>query len=317
MTTRVLSDLHCGPGLGPWEWSSQADIARQAAFLRATPASVERVVLAGDIFDTWVCPVGTRPPTMHDTMFAPSSWAAPLVNAIHYLAARTHVVYVAGNHDMGMTADLVDEALSGVDWVGNAFESEALRIEHGHMHALFCAPDPGVDDALPLGYFISRLAATADARTGGHSPTREAIVRELIEMGEHRETLPSALISVMASRASVGENDPILMPADIWGGRTTTLAECRSLYDALVGRWIVAHGALSLVSAIAAELGNLTTAAESMMGIARTIVMGHTHHSLKQAWGVWDGRVYANTGMWCQGVGTWIEIDGDDVTVHP
>jgi len=308
----VLSDLHAGPGLGSWEWCSQEDVARQIAFLDALPPTVEHVVLAGDVFDNQVCPVDIRPPTTRETIAL--GQAEQLIEAIYRLSCRTDVCYVSGNHDATMTMTLLRETLPEVLYMGTHALLNATRIEHGHTHALFCAPDPAIPDAVPLGYFISRLAATADARTGGHTPSRMQVVDELLKLGEARETLPTALLNAMTSRAGVGDRDPILMPADLWSGRTTTIAEVRELYRDLVGRWIVANGALSIFPAVEAECRNLGPAAKKLLtNGTRAVIMGHTH---RIAYEPDDAGVYANSGSWCDGATGRVEIDAGGVTVY-
>ena len=312
MITVVLSDLHAGPGLGSWEWCSQEDVARQAAFLDALPPAIERVILAGDIFDNQVCPVDIRPPTTRETLALGP--AARLTAKLRAVPERIEVFYTGGNHDATMDVELLHDVLPRVMYMGTHALLDDARIEHGHTHALFCAPDPAIPDAVPLGYFISRLAATADARTGGHTPSRMQVVDELLKLGEARETLPTALLNAMTSRAGVGDRDPILMPADLWSGRTTTIAEVRELYRDLVGRWIVANGALSIFPAVEAECRNLGPAAKKLLtNGTRAVIMGHTH---RIAYEPDDAGVYANSGSWCDGATGRVEIDAGGVTVY-
>lgn len=300
-----LSDLHAGPGFGSWEWCTDRDVDRLAAFLATV---TQPVVLLGDVFDHWQCPVDIRPPTMPALLAM-----GPAVRTMALLAStalRVPVTYVVGNHDDRMRPELLPP---GVQWGGEIYQDAGLHAEHGHIQALFCAPDPDAPDHVPLGYFVSRLVATADRDTGSHTPSRQVIVRELLDAAATEETLPQALLDAVAARAGVGLDDPILMPSDLWSGLSTTVRQVRQMYRDLLTRFEARRGRLATALAIPAECGALEPVADALFCTgARTVIMGHTHTAgVSRAL----GRTYANAGAWCSGAGSWVEVDEQGVRV--
>lgn len=303
MRTIFLSDIHAGPGLGPWEWIDEAGVDRLDVFFSTLPGHCDRVVLLGDIFDHWIVPHDLRPPPMPALLqMGP---AARVCELLRLLAAQVDTVYVRGNHDDTMTREILPP---GVRWSGDLYVDGQLRAEHGHQHALFCAEDP--DNEVPLGYYISRLAATADRDSGGHVPTRQQIVQELLDAAVTRETLAQSLVDAVAARAGVSYADEILLP----DGGAITVGEVRGRYRDLLSRFTARRGGLAAALAIPAETGSLELVADRLLFMdgASAVVLGHTHRP-----GVWStlGRTYANTGSWVGGQGTWVELDGGVVVL--
>jgi hypothetical protein len=202
-----------------------------------------------------------------------------------------------------------------VTWSADEYRDGDLLIEHGQRHALFCSRDMGAPDGLAVGYFVSRLAASADRKSGSHNPTRHQIVTELVEMGVGKDSLTEALLDAVAAKAGVGLYDPILMPPDLWGGATVTLREVRGVYKDLVSRFERARGVLATACAIPAECGHLEPAADELfLKGATNIVMGHTHNVCLQTH---LGRTYANSGAWsCHCLPTYVEFDGTKIVTR-
>lgn len=307
-----LSDVHAGPGLGWWEWLDDKGATRVSEFFdSAAGRGATRVVLLGDIWDSWIIPHDVQPPTMAELMqLGP---AAKVSASIARLSEWVETVYVSGNHDIAVDQTLLATVLPKVKWGGNAFTQGHLVAEHGHMHALFCSPDSGAPQSLPVGYFVSRLAATADRKTGGHTPTRQQIVQELRDMATKNEWLTEAMLDAVAARAQVGQDEPILMPADLWGGAPTSVAKVKQVYAGLLTRWGKQHGVAASAVAIPAEVGRLDLAADIvMLKGARTVIMGHTHDPQRRET---LGTLYVNTGCWSNNsVATWVEVEGGKVT---
>jgi UDP-2,3-diacylglucosamine pyrophosphatase LpxH len=310
MNTVVLSDIHAGPGLGPWEWLDDAGAARVVDKLEWLALDgTDRVVLAGDVWDRWQCPHDMRPLTMSELLA--TGPAARVARALEALAAKVATYYVRGNHDDAMTAALLP---AGVLWAGDAYIASAsasgleLIAEHGHLGSLFCAPDLAAPDGLAMGYFVSRLCATADRDSGSHGPTRHQIVDNLVRMGEGRETLPQALLSAVAARAKVELDDAILMPEDLWGGGETTLRRVLEVYRDVSKRIEAQHGWYYAGTALLAECGHLEPCAEGWFDVgARAVVLGHTHKAVQLAA---FGRTYVNSGAWaCHCEPSWAEYD--------
>jgi hypothetical protein len=103
------------------------------------------------------------------------------------ISQTTDILFLPGNHDMTLTHAELMSVLPRVGYGGQGKDKPmygAGRIlgEHGNAIALFCSPDPQHPDFLPLGYFISRLAATAQRETGSYNPSFTDIVSELSHM---------------------------------------------------------------------------------------------------------------------------------------
>jgi UDP-2,3-diacylglucosamine pyrophosphatase LpxH len=336
--TIFISDTHVGPGLGPdpsnpglhwWEWGTPSDRARLAAFLRwlhpsgsvtapgAARPAVDELVLLGDIFDNWIVPHDVKPPTMLDLMNSQN--AAPVVAALRALSQAIHVLFVPGNHDMTVAGAVLAAVLPDVSFGGSAlnkpfFSNGRLRAEHGNGPALFNSPDPLRTDGLPLGYFISRLVATADRNTGSHTPSTSAIIHELGHiLGKDR--IAQGVLDAVCTKAGVSLDTEILMPDDLWGGGKVLVREIRTMYAALADEFEKRNGAIATVMSIPAEMEQLEVVADAMLlrGGVGAIVMGHSHNAMAKQYEVpFLGRAaYVNSGCWCNKVpaATWVQVE--------
>jgi UDP-2,3-diacylglucosamine pyrophosphatase LpxH len=241
----------------------------------------------------------------------------PAVAALASLSAKLPVIYLPGNHDYSLDPGLLQEVLPRVTFGGRGtdtpyYTNGRLRAEHGNAHGMFCSMDPARPESLPLGYFISRLAATAARNTGDNHPNLAAVLKDLqSELG--KDTVAQIVLEAVAHRAGVGDDTPILMPDDLWGGRPTTLAEVRALYADLFREFERRHGLLDTILAIPAEVGNLEAVADTYFprGGVTAVIMGHTHEPVATVDTLlWMGRmVYVNAGCWCNAVprATWVE----------
>jgi hypothetical protein len=163
-----------------WEKETQ----EFATFLKSIndPQKVKEVVLLGDLMDDWVYPVDVEPPSLQAILKAPINKA--IMREFKNLAKNEEisVLYLPGNHDMGVNQALLTKNFpgppgspdpSGIRLGGTAqhnsvYRTSRLRAEHGSAYAMFNAPDtinnPGT--RLPLGYFIGRVVATKTRDTG-------------------------------------------------------------------------------------------------------------------------------------------------------
>jgi len=172
-----ISDIHMNAGKGvkapagkhPYEWLGPAEARRFAAFLEFLNRAkdVQELVIIGDLLDDWVCPVDVVPPSPEAILKAAIN--KEIVQALKKLAKNKDiaVLLLPGNHDMGVSRELVARTFPGMAFGGtahydSAYRTSRLRAEHGSAYAMFNAPDavnnPG--SRLPLGYFISRIVAT-------------------------------------------------------------------------------------------------------------------------------------------------------------
>lgn len=305
-----LSDIHLGVGRS-WDWfqPGQHEVPLLAAleYVAADPATKD-VVLLGDIFDTWVTPVDEVPPTVAEVVAA-----HPRVTAALTACARSveNVFFVAGNHDMGTTAfDLVD--VTGVQVI-ERYHAGLLYAEHGHRFAMFNAPHKmqGGLDKLPLGYFVSRLMAGRDDYTAPGSLA--CYIDDALETAFTTQRLAESVIEGLMELTGHGPQTIVRMRAP---RSDLTLAAVQQKYADLFTWWVQKFGYWYALRAVRAELDSLEWFAdrEARQQGYRVVVMGHTHSVETDA----DGprrapaRIYANTGSFCSGTPTLVEVDKAD-----
>jgi UDP-2,3-diacylglucosamine pyrophosphatase LpxH len=329
-----VADIHMNAGKSerlakgkhPYEWLSRKEADRFAAFLRYlnNPDEVWEVVIIGDLMDDWVYPVDVVPPPLRT--IARASINTKIVGALKDLSSensKISVVYLPGNHDMGVTKDLVDECFGkrikfgGLTLHGSAYRTSRLRAEHGSAHAMFNAPDPinGSVTRLPLGYFISRVVATKAHNTGDPKRHYWSYADDLLEMlGPER--LGPCIFEAVLEEAGLGETQEIRMPRNYGWGDVVTAGQVKQRYAALYDQWVERHGRGLAFTAIMAEIGLLGRVADGLCKRSDTniVVFGHSHDWTldKDAWFVSD-RIYANCGTWCDEKKpcTWVESQKD------
>ena len=326
-TKRVfVSDIHMSAGRSvsagryAYDWLDATKARAFAAFLKDLRArdDVREVVVLGDLFDLWVCPVDEVPITIREIVRAKKN--AVVVREFNALAEAKPVVYLPGNHDMQVTkADLAEYfprvIFGGAGVFDSVFRSGRLRAEHGSAHAMFNAPDPynGGGARLPLGYYISRVAATKANRTGHEVRFTTKYLDDLLEtLGP--QTLPASVFEAVLEDAGLDKRTGILM-----GSLPTvsiTAQQVMDRYAKLYEQWQTHRGPGLAFKAILAELGYLDDVADRLCkkGGTNVVIFGHSHEAEidKDSWFV-DDRVYANCGTWCGATGgTFVETEKVD-----
>jgi len=191
-----VSDVHMGAPKRPdctydYNWLSEKEANNFASFLDYLDGQgdVAELILLGDTMDNWVCPIDEVPPTFEEILDAPHN--AKIVASLKALTRNKKVVYMPGNHDMHVTKETLQDPryFPEIVYGGSAFSKSRYRTsrllaEHGSAYAMFNAPDPLNDPRThrPLGYFISRLAATKEARTGDAKRHFWTYVDDLLEV---------------------------------------------------------------------------------------------------------------------------------------
>ena len=171
----VVSDLHFGKS----DTYAQ-NVTNKVPFSQFVDKLIEvgdvaELVIAGDFLDEWIIPLSCPP---HDNSsqhyrdcLANNKVVVDALNRA--MDAGIKVVYVIGNHDMTLEAEVLQEAMPklvqardarglGVYYTGVRNE---IAIEHSHRYEAYSAPDTvtnrelaGNDDTiLPPGYFYARL----------------------------------------------------------------------------------------------------------------------------------------------------------------
>lgn len=174
----VISDLHLGIKDEYTETLANRPILVEFLQRLQNTKDVRELVIAGDFLDEWYLPV-YHPSYTDEKQF----YRDVAANNHTVLAALNEVansgidlVYVIGNHDMTLEADVLKEALPKVKQIRDAKgvgayytgDRKEIAIEHGHRYDVFSAPDTvtnavlcGNEDTIfPAGYFYARYAAT-------------------------------------------------------------------------------------------------------------------------------------------------------------
>ncbi len=211
MTKRIfISDIHMGDsrGIGSgegvhpycWFYDDSASGENRPEMLRGFLAeycmndpSVTEIVILGDLFDEWICPINLDPTDPSHPMpprsqqiinIANAGQNRPAVEVLKQLAAQGRLKYVPGNHDLLTDKDVMEGIFPNIDYIdpndGHAiYKKDGIWAEHGHWYGLFNSPyhgQPGdgfAGSLLPLGFFISRLCAWVTMTKGGSiSPSK-------------------------------------------------------------------------------------------------------------------------------------------------
>ncbi|UCG57413.1 MAG: metallophosphoesterase [Phycisphaerales bacterium] len=344
-----IADIHMNAGKGvspakgkhPYEWLGPEEAKRFAKFLEYLNdpgTGVQEVVIIGDLMDDWVYPVDIEPPSLQEILDAPIN--NKIVKALQELSEnnKINVVYLPGNHDMGVTSELIEENFEGMTFGGAAlynsvYRTSRLRAEHGSAHAMFNAPPVryGAGTRLPLGYFISRAVATKARNTGSAKRHYWSYADDLLEMVGPQK-MAACVFEAVLEEAGLDETTEILMPKKNGKAPSATAkkvrkktgkaksatsgqgkrkddeevwvraGEVKERYAALYDQWEEYNGKGAGFRAIMAETGLLGRVADRLCTKSDTniVVFGHSHDWKldKDAWFVKD-RVYANCGTWC------------------
>ncbi|TKJ32506.1 MAG: hypothetical protein CEE38_23085 [Planctomycetes bacterium B3_Pla] len=354
-----IADIHMNAGWGekckyPYEWLGRKEADRFAKFLEYLNdplTEVQEVVIIGDLMDDWVHPHDEEPPSLKEIVGAPIN--NKIVQALKELSEnkKINVVYLPGNHDMGVTGDLIKENFHGMTFGGltlhnSVYRTSRLRAEHGSAHAMFNAPPVryGAGTQLPLGYFISRIVATKARDTGDAERHYWSYADDLLEMVGPQK-MAACVFEAVLEEAGLDEATKIVMPKkngkakskdDKKTGKAksattgqskkknneddqkvcVTAGEIKERYANLYDRWEEYNGRGAGFRAVMAEIGLLGRVADRLctQGDTNIVVFGHSHDCKldKDAWFVKD-RIYANCGTWCDEKKkcTWVESQKD------
>lgn len=323
-----VSDIHMNAGLSAqleagqhaYEWMGKEEIKVFADFLASVNKrdDVSEFVILGDFMDNWVYPVDEVPPSFDDIIKAKCN--ASIVKQLKTMCQNKTVVYLPGNHDMGVTQAVLERHFQKMKFGGSAlrdsvYNSSRLRAEHGSAHAMFNAPDhvnnPG--SRLPLGYFISRVVATGQRNTGRADRHYWSYADDFLEM-LGPQTMAQSLFEAMLEEAGLPDDEPIKMPPP---ARDTNAAEIKQKYARLYDQWAETRGPGAAFKAVLAEIGLLGGLADSLCkrGGTNVVIFGHNHNATldKDSFFV-DERIYANCGTWCEENKpcTYVETEKDD-----
>jgi len=305
---------------------------------------VSELVILGDLLDQWVSPVENFPHSFSDVLAADTN--REIVKALQAVCdnQELQVTYVVGNHDMLSFEDDNKNQIQAVfprlniisdsPGLGAYTRNNVIWAEHGHRYTMFNAPDTWSHSGshLPLGYFISRLAATKSARSGQAIATPD-LLTDFVQRysGTGAESIFDdafiiALFNGIALWCEVWPWDVFTM-SGLDSFATDPLVEQVALwYDGIYSGWPSCQDIVTPQDAVLNDVGMLGNTADLIFQMPdnlkdkypftpKIILFGHTH---KAAFEVDSGEtetIYVNTGTWIDGKPmTWAEIeitDGD------
>jgi UDP-2,3-diacylglucosamine pyrophosphatase LpxH len=348
-----ISDLHMNVN-GHYSWLSKhaPDLAR---FLNNvnTRDDVAELIILGDLLDNWVSPVKYTPRTFADILAA--NYNNGVVPALQKVCRNPDiaVTYVVGNHDMLsfelQNYDLIARTFPGMTIIsdppglGAYIKDKMIWAEHGHRYTLFNAPDTWGRSGghLPMGYFISRLAASKSLADGQISTTPDVLdrfVKSPAEVnrylrqggyyGEAGNIIDDAfIIAVFTAIALWSGNRPFDKFSMNKLDRFTSdpsIEGIAFIYDTILSGWPSRQNIVDRYEAVLNDLGHLSSAANLLFEMParikgmypftpRIVLFGHTHEAAFQYHSGEVETIYANTGTWIDSKPmTWVEIEIND-----
>lgn len=195
-----LSDVHIGAN-APVNWYQQSVhepyLAAVLTYLRDTASEIDELIVLGDLFDLWTYLPTQRPASFNDVLlanpkiFGGAGEAGLLREVLAALGDRA--TFMNGNHDMTVTqADLNQisgkngAVLQRIDQMTYAPKGGGGKVvcTHGHIFSVFCAPFAGgLLGTLPIGYFVTRLAAQWDKQQIDENPHKYRSVADMPNAG--------------------------------------------------------------------------------------------------------------------------------------
>lgn len=174
----VISDIHLGIDDRYTETLNNRPLLIDFLKRLQNTKDVRELVIAGDFLDEWFLPVYypayTDQEQFYKKVIANNQGVIDEMNRI--IESGIKLVYVIGNHDMTLEAEILQQAIPEVEQaidtkgLGTYYtgDRKEIAIEHGHRYDVFSAPDTvsnaelcGNDDTIfPAGYFYARYAAT-------------------------------------------------------------------------------------------------------------------------------------------------------------
>lgn len=308
---------------------------------------VTELVILGDLLDDWMVPIDAIPSSFQDILVAPHN--EPVVTALKKICDNSdiHVTYVTGNHDL-LSFEPEAKALLASTFHGMEIRSEepglgayaideVLWAEHGHRYSLFNSPDTWShpDSHLPLGYFITRLAAS-QAETAGTPSTTPEIIEEFVRKNlrlvpytsDWQERLIEIVFTAIALWAGKWPNGMFNMAEKDDFMTNPTVEEVKDLYAEIMSAWPDRQNIVLPEMALLNELGYMINSAQLLFTLPkriktlypftpRIVLFGHTHKAM--FWQRIGSRstIYANTGTWIDSKPmTWVEVEVNDLRVN-
>ncbi|HET6461909.1 MAG TPA: metallophosphoesterase [Syntrophales bacterium] len=349
-----LGDAKCMGGLHPYGWFKK-NIPVLAEFLddQLNAPDVKEMVILGDLFDMWVLPVNYDP-LISFANISSNPANKLVIDKLKTLATTPDVklAYVPGNHDMGMdtgailkTRKFMETTFPGIRFFCNStipwgiYNVGTLAAEHGSRYCLFNSPDiwTAKDTFLPLGYFISRIAAYKVLQTGTEENYYDILVRFLRDFIKQPDFVED-MFEAIAEDAGLKPDDIVKLKGVPGFPNSMTVDAIGKRYSNLIQNWTNTPGNINVPAAAIGDLENLSPAAslayfDHFGSTINIVIFGHTHipvmdphdldpmanttaHGSGEPW----NKIYVNCGSWIDGSKhgcTYVETEEDaDVRRH-
>jgi len=333
-----ISDIHMNvDGKYSWLVKHAVDLAQFLTDLNKRDDVAELIIL-GDLLDDWVSPVSYTPQSFSDILSANmNNGVVPALQAICH-NPDIDVTYVTGNHDMlsfqPENKDVISAAFPDMNIISDApglgawKRDDIIWAEHGHRYTLFNAPDTWSrpEGHLPMGYFISRFAASKSIEKGQAYTTPQVLdlffnspseVQEYLDEagydGDVGGVIDDALIIIIFNAIGLWSGNGPLKHFNM-----NLLDDFKSdpmveniafMYDAIFSAWPDRQNIVDHYTAVLNELGHLNSAANLLFEMPdrikdlypfkpRIILFGHTHVPAFQYHSGDVETIYVNTGTW-------------------
>ncbi len=340
--TIVMSDSHVGNGASYSWFLPPLDAMFTGALNQiAGDNSVTELVLLGDLVDTWLYPINVVPDTVAQIASLNPKVTTALQNCV---ANLPNVYFMNGNHDMDVTQSDLDPFASAnkriqlvtPDWFSS--QHPGWNLQHGNAPDMFNAPDPSSDTlaGYPLGYYITRLVATAQNQSlvwqllqkiiqwfgSGHMAAARMGIAPFAAQTEGEENLfVKTLIDLLEILAMVDDGFKIRFSDPSIDNRYT-VGDIKQHYQSLYSTWQQKYpDPIQFVSSMLVGFlqDGLDWYAKILLAASnppKVLIMGHTHYAEAEG-------AYVNDGCWCipSALGhsdptpTYAEIVGNTVTL--
>lgn len=329
-----ISDVHIGTNTPEnWYQSSAHESYLKAIlqYIQTNSNEIQDVVILGDWLELW--------------MYTPEPQISASLNEIinsnpgiftkqadgDFITCmdsiQGNLCYVHGNHDMTIDFDelnnyikLQSDTNKQIVCLDRIYGNNGIYAEHGHYYDLLCQPDnndSNIYKPLPIGYFISRVAAlwceqklqkdnkqnSAELLNQGY-PDKESIIKTIIST--IKDDYGSFAHILMINLANlVGYNNPKDLIFTIPDGTSISAAEIENLFPSVI-KSIDDVVELLLVN-INNSLDDYGKALcnESYNKIKnKVVVMGHTHSPVlkEHSFLGFDKAIYVNSGFLCPSI---------------
>jgi len=318
MKAIILSDIHIGDNSNTCWYQKQYHeqyLLKAFEYIQANAASINEVILLGDVFDFWTYPCARSPPAFADIVNANPNVLGQN-GMLKQLADQVPVTYINGNHDMNIgPADIAQ--------LGNIRFNPGLRyvketpggrvlLTHGSEYTIFNAQDPTTSLApLPAGHFVTRAISeylvqskltpgqTVADLPGDGIPGFPDLWQNILNALLHGQSIAQVMIDMFCTLPGVSRDTPVTL----LNGQTLTFAQAETIYGNLGTQWIQKYGLNPTIKSANADYNGdyiawwaqrdcLQPAIDADMAI-----LGHTHTAKG---GLAEAMIgYINTGYMC------------------